>query len=78
MAALGEEVEVGNEDQRSNISEKKGQMSLGTLGCGAQVIFARLCNILSGGGGFNSGGGGGGFNSGGGGGGLMPYRWWYL
>ena len=42
------------------------------------VIFARLCNTLSGGGGFNSGGGGGGFNSGGGGGGLMPYRWWYL
>ena len=49
----------------------------GTLGCGAPVIFASLCNILSGGGGFNSGGGGGGFNSGGGGGGLMPYRWWY-
>ena len=53
---------------------KKGQM-VGTLGCGAPVIFASLCNILSGGGGFNSGGGGGGFNSGGGGGGLMPYRW---
>ena len=76
MAALGEEVEVGDEDQRSNISEKKGQMA-STLGRGSPVIFASLCNILSGGGGFNSGGGGGGFNSGGGGGGLMPYRWWY-
>ena len=77
MAALGEEVEVGDEDQRSNISEKKGQTA-GTLGRGSPVIFARLCNILSGGGGFNSGGGGGGFNSGGGGGGLMPYRWCYI
>ena len=76
MAVLGEEVEVGDEDQRSNISEKKGQMA-SILGCGSP--FARLCNILSGGGGFNSaGGGGGGFNSVGGGGGLMPYRWWCL
>ena len=42
MAALGEEVEVGDEDQRSNISEKKGQMAPGTLGCGP-LWFLQAC-----------------------------------
>ena len=41
MAALGEEVEVGDEDQRSNISDKKGQMA-GTHGCGP-LWFLQAC-----------------------------------